>query len=115
MAEQLELTDPVVVPEKVTSHYRIVTLTLDSQAVQTAIPQTTEAGLVLITVIDNQGVSSAFRYTGPAAREIIKFLNTGNFTNKSMQKRLLEKLSRDGYLPGTVTGAPDPPLNPLDL
>ena len=46
--------------------------------------------------------------TAASATAMIKQLNTANLTTKSMQKRILEKLSADGFLPGTVQGTPDP-------
>jgi len=106
MAEQLELTDPIVTPPKVTSTYTVVVLTTDRETV--SLP-TTEPGLVLVTVKDNLGVRSTFTYTGAQAIDMIKWMNTANFSVNSMQKRVLQKLSSDGYLPGTVTGTPEPP------
>jgi hypothetical protein len=106
MAEQLELTDPVVVPEKVTNTYRVVVLTTDRVSV--SLP-TTVPGFVLIVVEDNHGVRRSFTYTGDVAIDMIQWMNTANFSVNSMHKRILQKLSADGYLPGTVTGSPDPP------
>jgi hypothetical protein len=101
--EELVLTDPVVVPEKVTSKYHVVVLTLDMEAMM--IPG--EPGLINITLKDNLGVRSGYSYVGDEAIALMKQLNTANLTTKSMHKRILEKLSNDGKLPGTVTGVPD--------
>ena len=57
---------------------------------------------------DNNDERSSYSYHGQEATNLIKFLNTANLTTKSMHKRILEKLSNDGKLPGTVQGAPDP-------
>ena len=105
MAEELVLTDPVVVPEKVTDKYKLASLLLDVTAfIDPVVP-----GAVVINVIDNHNVRSTFTYSGDDAMDYIKWMNTANFTTKSMQKRILEKLSSDGHLPGTVQGTPDPP------
>jgi hypothetical protein len=102
--EELILTDPVTEPAKTTSTYHVTVLTLNWIAV---VPPETESGLIIIEVRDNQNVTSTFRYVGLEAQNLIKFLNTANLSLKSLHKRILEKLSNDGYLPGTVTGAPD--------
>lgn len=109
MAEELVLTDPVVIPEKVTNKYKVVSLTFSLEQLT---PPATVPGLVLIQLRDNNGESSQYTYTGQQAVDYIKFLNTANFTTKSMQRRILEKLSNDGLLPGTVVGTPDPPADP---
>lgn len=105
MAEELALTDPVVIPEKVTDKYRVVSLTFHRE--QLVLPATVP-GLVFIGLRDNNDEPSQYSYTGQVAIDYIKFLNTANFSTKSMQRRILEKLSADGLLPGTVVGTPDP-------
>jgi hypothetical protein len=104
--EELVLTDPVVEPEKVTAKYRVVSLILDHAAVSS--PPTGEPGLVVIHLKDNLEQPFTQRYTGQTAIDYIKFINTANFTTKSLHKRILERLSAEGVLPGTVQGAPDP-------
>lgn len=104
--EELVLTDPIVEPEKVTNKYRVVALTLDMEVVA-GVPGT-PPGLVAIKLRDNYDVPSSYQYIGPEAVTMIKTLNTANLTTKSLHKRVLEKLSNDGKLPGTVTGTPDP-------
>lgn len=103
--EELELTDPIVVPEQVTAKYRVVSLLLNMEVV--ALP-TSAPGLIVIDLRDNNDQRLSFRYEGAAATDMIKFLNTANLTTKSMHKRVLEKLNNDGLLPGTVVGTPDP-------
>jgi hypothetical protein len=113
MAEQLTLTDPVVVPEQVTSTYRVVALMLNSETVTAADPTGAPSpGLVVIQLRDNLGVGSSYQYVGAEAMDLIRYLNTGNFSIKSMQKRILEKLSKDGKLVGTVAGTPEAPTSP---
>ena len=65
-------------------------------------------GLIVIRLRDNLNVLSSYQYFGADATQMIKTLNTANLSTKSMHKRILEKLSNDGKLVGTVTGAPDP-------
>ena len=108
--EELVLTDPVVEPEKITSRFKVVSFTMDLEHPNPGIPPTPgEPGLVDIWVKDNYDKRYNHRYTGNQATNMIKQLNTANLTTKSMHKRILEKLSADGVLPGTVTGTPDPP------
>ena len=105
--EELVLTDPVVEPEKVTSKFRVVSLLMNHDTVGST--PGSEPGLMVITLRDNFDKFYTHQYTGQQAIDYIKFINTANFTTKSMHKRILERLSADGVLPGTVTGAPDPP------
>ena len=102
--EELHLTDPVVVPETVTTKYRVVALTLNLEAQVSP----DGPGQILIELRDNLAAKSSYSYVGPEAMSLIKFLNTANLSTKSMHKRILEKLAADGLLPGTVVGAPDP-------
>ena len=98
--EELVLTDPVVVPEKVTNKYRVSTLTLSLEMV---IDPGGAPGAVIILLRDNHNVQSSYQYLGQTAVDMVKWLNTANLTIKSMHKRILERLAADGYLPGTVT------------
>jgi hypothetical protein len=102
--EELQLTDPVVVPEKVTAKYRVVSVLLNMENG----PTSSEPGHIVITLRNEHEELSYYSYTGAAATQMIKTLNTANLSTKSMHKRILEKLSADGFLPGTVTGTPDP-------
>jgi hypothetical protein len=105
--EELELTDPVVVPEKVTHKYRVVSLLLNMETVTTPLG---DPGLLNIQLRDNNQETTSYQYVGADAVDLIKWINTANFTTTSMHKRILQKLSNDGLLPGTVTGTPDPPV-----
>ena len=103
--EELVLTDPIVVPEQVTATYRVMALTLNWDRRYTP---TSNPGIVLIELQDNNAVRSTYHYAGDEAISLMKWMNTADFTTNSMHKRILQKLSNDGFLPGTVTGAPDP-------
>lgn len=98
--EELVLTTP-----KTTTKYRVVAVTLNLEMEMII----DDPGAVLIELKDNLDQPSTYSYTGQTAVDMIKWLNTANLTTKSMQKRILERLSTDGYLPGTVSGTPDPP------
>ena len=102
--EELVLTEPVVVPEQVTNKYHVVATTFDLEAQSRA----QGVGLIVIRLRDNNGGGSSYTYHGQQAVDMIKVLNTANLTTKSMHKRILERLAADGFLPGTVTGTPDP-------
>jgi hypothetical protein len=101
--ESLELTDPVVVPEKVTAHYQVILLTLSWETDPSGVK-----GHVWIKLVDEHTQPFHHAYHGPEALDLMKWMNTANFTTTSMHKRILQKLSNDGVLPGTVTGTPDP-------
>jgi len=105
MAEELILTDPVVEPEKVVNKYKVVGINLD-QEWQTSTPNV--VGLVAIRLRDNLGGYLFHQYEGQLAIDYMKFINTANFSTKSLQKRILERLTNEGVLPpGNVQGTPD--------
>lgn len=103
--EQLELADPET-EVKTTSHYRVISLHLDWEL---TILAGGEPGVVFIQLRDNNGELFSHKYLGNEATDMMKWMNTANFSVNSMHKRILQKLSNDGVLPGTVTGSPDPP------
>jgi hypothetical protein len=109
--EELTLTDPITVPpvtlpEMTKTKYHMVSITMSMEATgPSGLP-----GFIHIALRDDAGGLLTHVYEGPPAQQMIKSLNTANLTNKSMHKRVLEKLSNDGVIPGTVTGTPDPPV-----
>jgi hypothetical protein len=105
MAEELVLTDPIVQPEVVTSKFRVTSISMNMEALPAAdgVP-----ALMVINLRDNNNAGRTVTYEGQVAKDYIKFVNTGNFSVNSLNKRLLQKLSTDGQLPGTVVGAPEP-------
>lgn len=94
MAEILTLTD-FVVPPTVTS-YRVAQLTIKR------LPNP----IIQIRVVDNLGNIFGHIYDGDTAKDFINQLNTMNFTNTSLENRILQRLSTDGILVGTVSGTP---------
>lgn len=109
--EELVLTDPEVKPAETKNTYKVVTLIMDHEALVEfpAPPAVGVPGLLSIKLKDNLGGTLNHQYTGKPATDFIKYINTANFTTKSLHKRILERLSADGIIPGTVTGTPDPP------
>ena len=108
--EELVLTDPVVEPEKVTSRFKVITILLDLEGPATIpTPENPVMPIVRLRLKDNYNKPYEHQYTGQQALDYIKFINTANFTTKSLHKRILERLSNEGVLPGTVEGTPDPP------
>jgi hypothetical protein len=105
--EELVLTDPIVVPEKVTNKYRVVSFTMNMELIVSPVTGD-EPGFINIQLKDNNNEPLTHNYYGTQAVNLIKTLNTANLTTKSMHKRILEKLANDGVIPGTVTGTPDP-------
>lgn len=96
MAESLDLTTPVAGPS-VTS-YKIAGIVL----------QRFPRPLVRVRVLDNLNQESEFVYEGDTALTLLNQLNTMNFMNMSLEKRILQKLVSDGYIAAaTVTGTPD--------
>jgi hypothetical protein len=114
--EELVLTDPEVKPEEVKNKYKVVLFSMDHETIGVTLPPPaiSEPGVVTINLKDNLGGYFTHKYTGKTATDFIKFVNTGNFTTTSLHKRILQRLSNDGVLPGTVTGTPDPPAGVYD-
>lgn len=106
MAEEYTLTTPVVVqPEVKSTKYQIVVSTFDWEQ-QHIVFQVKGDGNRLFVEYGGVMASEADK---TEATKFMRTMNTANFTTKSMQKRILEKLSADGKLPpGSVTGTPDP-------
>lgn len=99
MAEELTLTTPIT--KTSTSTYRVAKLDLSTGSV-------TEGASVNIIVISNNEERTTINYSGQTAKDYITFINTGNFTVTSLQKRILQRLVSEGKLPpGNVTGAPE--------
>lgn len=113
MAEELVLTDPVTKPAETTTKYRVMAINMDLEffnGIGVGVPPTQMPnGLIDIRLKDDIGKYLSHQYRGDEAVNLMKFLNTANLTVKSMHKRILEKLSADGVIPGTVQGTPDPP------
>lgn len=104
MAEELVLTAPIV-QSKTTTKYQVVSVMLDMITIAAV---GDSPGLVAIVLRSDIGDMLHHTYTGAIAQTMIRTLNTANLTTKSLHKRILERLSADGIIPGTVTGTPDP-------
>lgn len=102
--EELELTDPVVKPEEVVTKYKVNGLNMDMEGATSVVGV---LGFLTIKLKDNLGGYLYHTYEGQTAIDYMKFINTANFSTKSLNKRILERLSTEGIIPGTVVGAPD--------
>jgi len=107
MSEQHDLDTPVTTPAISITGYKVRRIELDLEQMA-MVPSGTEPGLVAITLKDNNGVYTNYTYTGQTAVSMIKALNTANLSTKSLQKRILEQLEKDGKIgTGNVSGTPD--------
>lgn len=92
--EKIELTDPVVKPAL--TSYQVARLSMDW------------ASLVIdILVVSDTGESQAFTYSGTDAAAMMKALNTANLSQKSLHRRVMERLVADGHISGTISGVPE--------
>lgn len=96
MAEQIDLTVPEVVPSKTTNFYRVILVKLDVEKKE-----------ICIWLRGQNGEKRVFFYFGADAETFMKFINTANFSTNSLHKRILQRLSAEGKLVGTVSGVPD--------
>jgi|SRR5215471_7542638 len=107
MAEEYNLDIPETTPAIVVNKYQIRIMTFDFNSTA---PMVSESGIFSVSLIDNNGKFINVQYTGQKAKNIMKTLNTGNFTNVSMQKKIMQQLEKDGQIgSGSVSGTPDPP------
>ena len=95
MAEKLGLVVPIVPPA--VTDYEVGLLSLDRLR-----------QIVYIEVYANTATVVAVKYTGAVAGTMIQQLNKANLSTKSLERRIIERLQLDGYLPaGTINGFPD--------
>jgi len=93
--EQINLTTPITKPA--ISSYRVVRLELDWDA----------ARIEIHLKFTPSGERIIFGYSGTEALNLMKTINTKNFSTTSMQKTILQKLIADGKILGTISGSPD--------
>lgn len=95
MAEQIDLTTPIVV-SKTTDFFRVVKLGLDWRA-----------AVIAIVLEGENGELQSYRYEGSEATTLMIALNKANLSATSLQRRILNRLIADGRISGTVSGSPD--------
>ena len=93
--EQINLTTPITKPA--ISSYKVVRLELDWDATR----------IEIHLKFTPSGERVIFGYSGTEALNLMKAMNTKNFSTTSMQKTILQKLIADGKLVGTISGSPD--------
>jgi hypothetical protein len=94
MAEQLDLTSPIVPPSRTT--YSVQALMLNFIA-----------AVIQATLVGSDGQLIAVTWEGATATTLMIALNKANLSVTSLQKRVLQQAVSDGKLPaGTVTGSP---------
>jgi hypothetical protein len=99
--EQIDLTAPVVVPERQTTGYWVGRLDLDVQH-----------ETFTLLVCGTQGEMVGCVRTGAVAVALMRQLNTANGQTKSLQRRALEWLltqpeAQAAGITGTISGTPD--------
>lgn len=101
MAERLNLTNPIIRPTIIS--YRISSILLDWDS----LGDDSGPGTIYIKIVGSDGSSLEFRYDGVIAHNLMSTLNNANLSTKSLQRRILEKLSLDNNnLKGNITGTP---------
>ncbi len=94
MAEQLDLTTPIVPPTRTAYTFSRLVLDLEAQVIQAV-------------VRGSDGVEVRGEWTGATAVALMTALNTANLSTLSLVKRVLQKMVTDGKLPaGSVSGTP---------
>ncbi len=94
MAEQLDLSTPIVPPSR--TAYTLARVVLDF-----------EAQVIQAIVRGSDGVEIRGEWTGATAVTLMTALNTANLSTTSLVKRVLQKMVIDGKLPtGSVSGSP---------
>lgn len=94
MAEQLNLTTPIVPPT--ITNYRVVLLELNWKS-----------AFIGIGMEGPNGETFRYSYSGVTATNLMIALNKANLSTTSLQKRILNQLLADGVVVGTVSGTPD--------
>jgi hypothetical protein len=96
--EFVTLAAPEIVPQIVTTDYRIVAVHLLREPV----------AQILVTFRGTNGEPKEWRVADPVvAAARLKALNTANLSVKSLNTRIFELAIADGVFAGTVTGTPD--------
>lgn len=99
MAEQIVLTNPIVIPSKTTTEWHVAQLNLDPD----------NARFTLIVKSNQFDLIVAFRQGIPAV-DLMKVFNKANGQTKSLEKRAMEWLQTQpegAPLIGSITGTPD--------
>ena len=109
MAEEIIFTTPQTVGDlinqKSVDRLKVAAISFNRQASHEA-----RGTVVLAILLEHPatGVTHNVVYEGAEALNYARFINTGDFSVKSLHTRILEKMLADGKLPaGTIAGNPD--------
>lgn len=94
MAEQITLAVPETKP--VNTSYRVSRLVLDWDGRQ-----------IVVQLRGTNGEDKSHHYNGAVALALMNQLNTANLSTNSLHKRVLQRLTADGVVSGTLSGTPD--------
>lgn len=62
---------------------------------------------IKILLNGNNGHKISHSYEGITALNLLRYVNTANFSTNSLHKQLMNRLITDGVISGTITGVPD--------
>lgn len=102
MAEQVDLAAPITKPAQ--TFWRILRLGLEVEAKQVNVHLIGDNGELLFVSYPTPAPPS--HPDQPTGETLLTTLNTANLTNNSLVRRVFTRLIADGYLAGTITGAP---------
>lgn len=113
MAEEYTLTNPETKPAVVNAAYKVKMVHFDWERAEVLVRLKGQNNEEINT---GYGGAMATHEEKDQAVQMMKYLNTANCSTKSLQKRVLEQLSKDGKIPaGTTTGTPDPPATTFEV
>lgn len=92
--EEVDLSTPVAVNPALISVLKIQSLVLD-----------VANSRILITMSDGINVKQ-YGYTGAKAQTLLHQLNNANFSVNSLEKNIFNQLISDGFIAGSISGAP---------
>ncbi len=93
--EQIDLILPIT--KETITNWKVSRLELDW----------TNARIEIHLIFASTGEKVIFGYNGVTATNLMRTMNTKNFSVTSIHKTLFQKLVNDGYISGNISGSPD--------
>lgn len=103
MAERVTLTKPITKPA--ITGLALAKLTIDVEARSVYVEWRHDDGTLGSAAYPTP--LPAGHEAQPTGEQLFAALNTANLTSNSLIKRIYQRLVTDGYIAGTITGAPD--------